>query len=111
MVDKIVEENIETIIEMTVMTETGTGLEKGHFLEIMATIENRSTSNSRSRSGSRASTNRDRIRCYKYREYDHQQMLHLRDEKTSLVPSMSNMQGNLSRTGSEESQRTGHLNL
>ena len=31
----------------------------------------RSSSNSRSRSGSRASTNRDRIRCYKCREYDH----------------------------------------
>ena len=30
----------------------------------------RSSSNSRSRSGSRASTNRDRIRCYKCREYD-----------------------------------------
>ena len=28
-------------------------------------------SNSRSRSGSRASTNRDRIRCYNCREYDH----------------------------------------
>ena len=28
-------------------------------------------SNSRSRSGSRASTNRDSIRCYKCREYDH----------------------------------------
>ena len=31
----------------------------------------RSSSNDRSRSGSRASTNRDRIRCYIYREYDH----------------------------------------
>ena len=31
----------------------------------------RSTSNSRLRSGSRASTNRDRIRCYNFREYDH----------------------------------------
>ena len=31
----------------------------------------RSTSSSRSRSGSRASTNRDRIRCYGCREYDH----------------------------------------
>ena len=31
----------------------------------------RSSSNSRSRSGSRVSTNRDRIRCYKCREYDH----------------------------------------
>ena len=28
-------------------------------------------SNSRSRSGSRASTNRDRIRCFECREYDH----------------------------------------
>ena len=31
----------------------------------------RNTSNSRSRPGSRASTNRDRIHYYKYREYDH----------------------------------------
>ena len=31
----------------------------------------RSSSNSRSRSGSRTSKNRDRIRCYKCREYDH----------------------------------------
>ena len=31
----------------------------------------RSPSNSRSRSGSRVSTNRDRIRCYNCREYDH----------------------------------------
>ena len=31
----------------------------------------RSSSNNRSRSGSRASTNRDRIRCYACREYDH----------------------------------------
>ena len=32
---------------------------------------NRSKSNSRSRSGMRASMNRDRIKCYKCREYDH----------------------------------------
>ena len=31
----------------------------------------RSSSNNRSRSGSRAGTNRDRIRCYTCREYDH----------------------------------------
>ena len=69
MADRIVEESIETAIEMTVMTEAGTGLEKGCFPEIMAIYK--STSNSRSRSGSRASTNRDRIRCYKWREYNH----------------------------------------
>ena len=39
MVDRIVEESIETIIEMTVMIEVGTGLEKGHFPEAIITKE------------------------------------------------------------------------
>ena len=39
MVDKTAVENIETAIEMTVMTEAGTGIEKDHFPEIMAIIE------------------------------------------------------------------------
>ena len=39
MVDRIVEESIETIIEMTVMIEVGTALEKGQFLEAIITIE------------------------------------------------------------------------
>ena len=86
----------------------------------------RSTSNSRFRPGSRASTNRDRIHCYKCREYDHfardcptsreekeieqlQQMLNLGDEQTSITP--PNMQGNFSRTSSEENLRAGLLNL
>ena len=38
MVDKTVKESIETTIEMTVVTEAGTSVEKGHFPEIMATI-------------------------------------------------------------------------
>ena len=80
---------------------------------------NRSTSNSRSRSVSRASTNRDRIRCYKCRKYDHfmkdcptsreekqieqlQQMLYLGDEKTSLTSLTSNTQDHFSRSGSGE---------
>ena len=66
----------------------------------------RSTSNSRSRSGSRASTNRDRIRCYKCREYDHfvrdcptsreereielQQMLSLEEDQISLLTNTQN---------------------
>ena len=33
--------------------------------------DDRSISNSRLRSGLRTSTNRDRIRCFEYREYDH----------------------------------------
>ena len=60
----------------------------------------------RSRSGSRASTNRDKIGCYKYRGYDHimrdcppsseekeieqlQQMLNLGDQQTSLISLIS----------------------
>ena len=39
MVGKTVEENIEIAIGMTVMTEAGTGLERGHFPEIMAIIK------------------------------------------------------------------------
>ena len=86
----------------------------------------KSTSNSRSRSGSTASTNRDRIQCYKCKEYDHltrdcptsrdgkeieqlQQILNLGDEQTSVTP--SNMQDNLGRTRSEKNLRPGHLNL
>ena len=39
MVDEIVEKSRETVIEMTVMTEAGTDLERDCFPEIMATIE------------------------------------------------------------------------
>ena len=38
MVDKIVEASTETAIEMTVMTQAGTGLEIGCFPEIVAKI-------------------------------------------------------------------------
>ena len=37
--DRIPEESIEIITEMKVMTEAGTGLEKGHFLEAIQEIE------------------------------------------------------------------------
>ena len=39
MVDKTVEENMETPVEMTVITEAVTGQDKGNFLEIMAITE------------------------------------------------------------------------
>ena len=34
MADRTIEESIETVIEMTVMTEAGTGLEKGHIPDL-----------------------------------------------------------------------------
>ena len=72
--------------------------------------------------------NRDRIRCYKCREYDHfvkdcptsreekeieqlQQMLNLEDEQTSIKFLVVNTQDNFSRVNSEENLRLGHLNL
>ena len=80
----------------------------------------RSTTNSRLRLGSTASTNRDRIRCYKCREYNHfirecptsreereigqlQHMLNLEEDQTSLLTNAQN--------GSEESPRASPLNL
>ena len=75
-----------------------------------------------------ANTNRDRIRCYKCREYDHfaknchtsredkeieqlQQMLNLGHEQTPLKSLVTDTQDNLSRANSEENLRLGHLNL
>ena len=38
MIDRIAEQIIETTIEMIVMAEAGTSVEKGHFPETMATM-------------------------------------------------------------------------
>ena len=61
-VDKIVEKGTEIRGMVTTTIEIGTDLGRSR---------DRSSSNDWSRSGSRASTNRDRIRCYTCREYDH----------------------------------------
>ena len=92
--------------------------------------DNRSTSNSRSRSGSRASTNRDRIRCYKCWEYDHlakdcrptkekrgteqiQQLFNLDKEQTSLKTLATDTYDSLSKINSLEdiAMVQEHLNL
>ena len=82
-------------------------------------------SNSRSRSGLKVSTNRDRIRCYKCREYDHfvkdcpssneqkkveqlQQMLNLDDEQMSI---QTNTHDSLSKINSLEDLRQDYLKL
>ena len=126
MADKTVQENIETAIEMTVMTEAETGPEKGHFQKLWHN-RTRGTSNSRSCSGFKASTNKDRIHFNKCREYNHferacptskeekeieqlQQMLNLVNEQTMTSP-MSNTQDKFSRVGSEENLSINSLNL
>ena len=39
MTDRIAEESIEIVTEMKVMTEAGTGLEEGHFPEVIVALE------------------------------------------------------------------------
>ena len=74
------------------------------------------------------STNRDRIRCYRCREYEHfakdcptskedreieqiQQILNLDDEQTSLKTLASDMYDSFNKINSLENIGQGHLNL
>ena len=85
-------------------------------------------SSSRSRSGSRVSTNKDRIRCFKCREYDHfandclttkaeketdqiQQMFNLDEEQTSFKMLARDMYDSVNRVGSLEEIKSEDLNL
>ena len=91
-------------------------------------INNNSTSNSRSQSGSRVSTHRVRIRCYKFREYDHftkdcptskeereieqiQQVFNLDKEQTSLKALTTDTYDSFNKINSIENTRQEHLNL
>ena len=122
MEDKAAEGNIEIIvIDVMATIELGIDQERDHSQEFIAVNMVRSRSSSRCRSGSRASTNRDRIRCYNCREYDHfvgdgptsreerdlnqlQQMLNLEEEEQTHL--LSNRQ-----SSPMENSRTNPLNL
>ena len=66
---KILEVDIEVIIEMITLEEVEVDPWERQYSDSFS--RNDRSSSSRSRSGSRASTNRDRIRYFKCREYDH----------------------------------------
>ena len=70
MVDKIIEEDIE-MIDIMITIEAGIDQEKEHLQEIKVVAEIEVQVTVDQDLGSRASTNRDRIRYYKCREYDH----------------------------------------
>ena len=76
---------------------------------------NRYRSNNRSRSGSRASTNRDRIRCYVCREYDHfaRDCPNPREERRNLeqLQHMLNMEKQDHRVESSDEDCRSPLNL
>ena len=65
---RILEVDIEVTFGMITLVEVEVGLE---IDSIWLTLEEMREALVRSRSGSRASTNRDRIICFKRREYDH----------------------------------------
>ena len=127
MVDKTVE-NTQIAIEITVITEVGTGLEKGHFPETMAIIELEAHATvDPGQDPELAQTGIEFIvlrvgnmiilqgtvpLLEKKKEIEQlQEMLNLGDEQTSLTPSMSNTQDQFSRAISEENLRANHLNL
>ena len=70
MTDKIAEESMEIITGMKVMTEAGTGPEKGHFPEALTTIEIEVKSIV-GPGQDQEPVQIDRIRCKRCREYDH----------------------------------------
>ena len=71
--DKTVEESIKIIIEVKVIAEVeiGTGLGKDHFLETSVMIETIWVHAVVGPGQDQGWVQRDRIRCYKCREYDH----------------------------------------
>ena len=84
------------------------------FMRNYSNGRDRSPSNSRSRSGSRVSTNRDRIRCYKCREYDHfmRYCPNSREERDlEQLQQMPNMEEQTHRLESPEEDYGSPLNL
>ena len=84
------------------------------FTRNYSSSKDRSSSNSRSRSGSRANTNRDSIRCYKCREYDHfvrNCPSSREDRDLEQLQQMSNMKEQTHRIESSDEDYRSPLNL
>ena len=84
------------------------------FTRNYSSDRDRKSSNTRSRSGSRASTNRDRMKCYKGREYDHfaRDCPNSREERDlKQLHQMLNMEEQAYRLESPEENYRSPLNL
>ena len=113
MVDNIIEK-ITGMKGMVVTIEIGIGQGRELLQGIMVMDRDRSSSNDRYRSGSRASTNRDRIRCYTCREYDHfaRDCPNSREEKDlEQLQHMLNMEEQDHRVESSDEDYRSPLNL
>ena len=106
-VNRIIEETTEII-------EIGIGQEKDHSQEITITAVIGAQAIVDSRSGSRANTNRDRIRCYTCREYDHfpRDCPNSREERNlQQLQQMLNMEEQGHRVESSDEDYRSTLNL
>ena len=106
-VDRIIQETTEII-------EIGIDQEKRAFSRNYSNNSDRSSSNRRLRSGSRANTNRDRIRCYTCREYDHfvRDCPNSREERNlEQLQQMLNMEEQVHRVESSDEDYRSPLNL
>ena len=121
---KILEVDMEGIIGTIIVKEVGVGPPR----QYSDNTRRNDRSSRRSRWGSRASTNRDRIRCYKCREYDHfakdcptlkvekelgkiQQMYNMDEEQTPLKLLAMDTYESLNRINLIEETAMDHLNL
>ena len=89
-------------------------LKERNFTRNYNNSRDRSSSNSRLRSGSRSSTNRERIRCYTCREYDHfaGDCPNTREERNlEKLQQMLNMEEQGHRAGSSDEDYRSPLNL
>ena len=112
MEDKIIEEDIE-MIDTMIIIEAGIDQERA-FARNYGSGRDRLSSNSKSRSGSRASTDRDRIKCYNWREYDHfvRDCPSSREERDlEQLQQMWNMEEQTHRQESPEENYRSPLNL
>ena len=113
MANKIIEETIEMKDIMTTIESRNRSRERT-FTRNYSSGRDRSSSNSRPRSGSRANTNRDRIRCYKCREYDHfaRDCPNSREERDlEQLQQMLNMEEQTHRIESSDEDYRSPLNL
>ena len=115
--EDIVDKIIEEIMEMKGINNYNRDrnrLRERTFTRNYSSNRDRRSSNSRSRSGSRANTKRDRIRCYKCREYDHftKDCPNSREERDlEQLQQMLNMEEQNHRTESSDDDYRSPLNL
>ena len=103
---RITEVDAERAIEMAILEEVEVGPGNDNTQSNFRGVDQGS---SRSRLGSRASTNRDRIRCFKCREYDHFAKDCLNSEADKVTEQIQQMYNLDTKSDSIKGSSTIHL--